>query len=148
MHELWLHRLITVVQDMYLLNRHVAFVHIIEQQFRLIHKHVAKGIRILAFEVALLFNDHASDRQQQRLVGGIAIDTYLLLKMAHRLGVVDGTHGEGLTGSNRYRGVRDGGAATRRLDITDKQWLVTTVFHFKFRLDGMLEYYLPTVDCI
>lgn len=148
MHQLRLHHCLTVVQNMNLLNRHVTLVHIIEQQFCLVSKHIAEGVRIRSFEIAFLLNHDTSDSQQQRLVGGIAIDAYLLLEMSHCLGIVNGAHRESLTRSNSSQGIRDGGAATRGLYIINKQWLVTTILHLKLRLDGVSELYLPTVDSV
>ena len=145
-HELRHHCLVAVVENMELLDRHVATIYIVEEDLVLVCQEVAKGVRIFALEVALLLYNDPFECQQKRLVGGIAVYTHLFLKMSQLLGIVDGAHGEFLPRSDRAFRIGDRRAAARGLHIADEQRLVATVLHLKLSLDGMLVHHLPTVD--
>ncbi len=89
-HELRLHHLVGVVEQMNLHDWHVAAVHVVELHLIGVGAECADGVGVQALEVLHPLHDDAFEREHEGLFAGVAVYGQLLLEMAHLLGVVGG----------------------------------------------------------
>ena len=97
MHQSWLHAVSTIVQDMDLLHRGVALVHIIKLQHILIEQQGTHRQRIAARIVLYLCQYHTTHGEINRLCRTFGDDSGRLLEMTQLTSVVSHLDGKLIT---------------------------------------------------
>ena len=146
MHHHWLHRNARRVEDMYLLLRTVAAVHVIELHVVAVRLYAAQHEVIVAAVVDHLAHHAATHTQQERLVVALVVYAHEFVEMAHCGSIVRDAYRELLAGCYRFTRECHVGAAATGAHIGDAHGLVRLVLHFKVESGRCLIQHLSAVD--
>ena len=127
------------------LHRAVTTVHIIKLHFLNIRLDFAQHLVIRTCEIHHIAHHPASHGKDERFVGGIGVEAYLLVEGTHLLGIIHRLYHEALACGNALLGIFHLGAAATLQHVVDNQRLVSLVLHHELSRYGMAELHLSAV---
>ena len=127
------------------LNRAVATVHVIKLHLLGIRLDFAQHLVIRTSEIHHIAHHSASHRKDERFVGGIGVEAYLLVEGAHLLGIIHCLDHEALACGNALLRILHLGASTTLQHVVDNQRSVALVLHHELSRYGMAKNHLSAV---